>query len=97
MMLSDYRCHEHGVFEALTDGHCDEAPCTVCGALSPWTPSAVSGKVQTATVSTGRSDPRPHPGIMDTRAIADGMPVKEWKRERSKYWRDRRHREGKEL
>lgn len=37
-------------------------------------------------VSMGKSDERPHDGILDTRAIADGMPLKEWKAKRKEYW-----------
>lgn len=47
------------------------------------------------SVSTGKSDERPHSGIMDTRALADGMPVKEWKAKRSKMWRDKDIAENK--
>lgn len=55
-------------------------PHRVCGTPSDRAISAPLPKVQLATVTRGKSDPPPA-NVIDTRPLADGMPVKEWRRQ----------------
>lgn len=48
-------------------------------------------------VVRGKSDERPHEGILDTRALAEGMPRSEWRAKRAAYWRDKDLAENKKL
>lgn len=80
-ITNEYRCADHGLFSRREPCNEDETPrpCPTCGSASPYTISAVVGRVQSWSVSTGKSE-RP-PNALDTRAIADGQPTGEWKRE----------------
>lgn len=84
MILLDFECSEHGRFESLEPRPGpDEVPCPGCGAASPWRVSAVAGRVREGEVTRGKSDEVP-PGAMSTRALADGMPLHEFKAQRRK-------------
>lgn len=101
--LADYECPEHGRFEAAVARPApDTAPCPerqesgecsfpcVRGFESPWRISAPgSVLVRRGEVVQGKVDA--HPGdhyVMDTRPLADGMPLKEFKERRAKVHRD---------
>lgn len=90
LVLADFRCPEHDVFEALVSRESDAAPCPTCGASSPWSPSPIVGRVKLGEVQQGKFEPPPTPGALDTRALADGMPYREWKAQRDKYRRDQK-------
>lgn len=96
MILADFRCEEHGVFEAIADSGADATSCPECGASSPWSPSPVRGRVKLGEVSQGKFEPPPSPGALDTRALADGMPYTEWKAKREKQHKERYRRSVKE-
>lgn len=107
LILADFRCPEHGVFEATVPrNESDAAPCPTrvsipadgfypsggeraCGISSPWTPSPVHGRLKLGDVEKGSFEPPPSPGALDTRALADGMPLHEWKKKRAEQRRDR--------
>lgn len=97
-ITNEYRCAAHGLFalrEPCNDAE-DPRSCPTCGAPSPYTISAVVGRVQSWSVSTGSSE-RP-PWALDTRAIADGQATGEWKRETAeKIHTEHRDRVLKEL
>ena len=118
LVVAEYRCPVHGVFEATVernelgdapDEHCcpaipdcyaaiDQEEFTVptCALISPWTPSAPKPKIwskpATAAVRGGDMKDRP-PGMLDTRALADGMPYGEWQKKQAEAQRARRHQE----
>lgn len=99
--LADYECPDHGRFEALVSRPApDKAPCPArweagpcsgpCGYESPWRISAPGAvRARRGEVVQGKVDP--HPGdhyVMDTRPLADGMPMAEFKARRAKVHRD---------
>lgn len=91
-ILAEYACPRHGVFEELVERPSpDYMPCPECNDVSPWTITvAPAFKPQYGAVHTGKVDDAPSPHAVDTRAIADGMPVTEWRELRAKKRRERR-------
>ena len=97
----DYRCQKCSTtFESFEDrtappevlpcqSHCDGEAVRIFSAPS-------IGTNWLGSVNRGKSDERP-PGVMDTRALADGKPLSEWKAERKAYWRDKDLAENKKL
>lgn len=67
-----------------------------CGLASPWRISSPHPKVLSvpcfAAVRGGDMKDRP-PGMLDTRKLADGQSMKEWKGEREKERLERRHQQ----
>jgi hypothetical protein len=108
LMLAEYRCPVHGVFEALVtrDERGDPPPDRWCphgdGQLpcwmtSPWTISAPAIHTQfVVSASQGKSAPKPHAEVLDTRPLAEGRK-KEWRQHRKKLREERRHKRVKEL
>lgn len=125
MILADFRCPVHGVFEQIADRDADEVPCPVieqdnmvttavdadagtievadlfsqgrpCGLPSPWSPSAVFGRMQEVTATRGKSDPKPHPMAMDTMELGEGRSYNDWKKERRKRWREHDYKRRKD-
>lgn len=88
----EFLCDSHGRFEARIPRRDpgDTAPCPECGASSLWSPSSAPAvKLQLVTAgSMGKTEPRPHAGVMDTRPMAEGQRYGAWKRDRAKYWQD---------
>lgn len=60
-------------------------------AISAVAPKVLSVPV-TATVRGGDMKERP-PGMLDTRPLADGMPMSEWRKVQKKHQEERRHKE----
>lgn len=58
-----------------------------CGLEAEHVISAISGHVKRGEVTRGRNDEKPTPLALDTEALADGMPLKEWKARRQAMWR----------
>ena len=59
-----------------------------CGSVADRVLSAPLPKLQLATVTRGKSDPPP-PNAIDTRPLAAGMPVSEWRQKYRKTPRGR--------
>lgn len=106
LIVADYECPEHGRFEAtmLRDANGDPpvtAACPLrwdgdgCCAISPWRPTAPQLKRDSvpcyAEVRGGDTERRP--GMLDTRALAEGMPRKEWKAKQAAARQERRHQQ----
>jgi hypothetical protein len=100
----DYECPTCGCFEASPRR--DEAGdppaterCPSCGAVSVWRPSAALGRVKLGEVMQGKvMDYPPGAVCMDTRPLADGMPVHEWRAKQEAITRDinlKRHRDAR--
>lgn len=91
-----FLCDAHGYFDVRTRE--DAARCPECGDACEWAlDRAPVGKVQLVTaVSMGKTEARPHAGIMDTRSIADGQRFSGWKRDRASYWEGVRQRKVRE-
>lgn len=85
-----YACAEHGAFELVVDiaTSADPRPCPSCGAASERTVDAAALKVPVGALVRGKYATDRHPMAMDTRPIADGMPVQEFKAMRAKQWAD---------
>ncbi len=109
LICNEYMCPEHGRFDALVErDDSDFAPCPVmyaiarlseleirCGNRSPWCISAPLVKPQYGAVSQGKVSSAPVPLALDTQALADGMPMAEWKARRAKLWNNEdRNRRG---
>lgn len=94
-------CPVDGYFDVRTRD--DHADCPTCGAACPWSLDAAPiGRTPIVSAgSMGKSDARPHAGIMNTRSLAEGQRHSQWKAERRKYWEDvdrahvKRIREGR--
>lgn len=94
----DFRCEEHGVFEATVPRHeSDATPCPVCGSSSPWTPSPVTGKVKRFEVARGGWQKPEHPGWLDTRELGEGQSWHEFQEKRQKIRDQEREREISKL
>lgn len=92
LVLADFRCAEHGVFEATAARDADVAPCPTCGASAPWSPSVVMGRVAEVSAVQGKHAPKPHRYAMDTRPLGEGQTYKEWRAERKKIREALRHK-----
>lgn len=91
-VLADFRCPEHGVFEATVPrDQSDDAPCPTCGTSSPWSPSAVLGRVQEVSAVQGKWAPKPNKYAMDTTSLGEGQTYKEWRAGRRKLWEEKRN------
>lgn len=68
--------------------------CTECGELRVLADSAPHPKVLSVPCSAvsfgGDMKDRP-PGMLDTRPLAEGMPMKEWRKVQDKHREERRH------
>ena len=89
--MYDFQCDDHGVFDRLVDRRDDvqSAKCD-CGAECPRVLSANRGRVRRGEVTRGKSDELPSQ-VMDTRPLADGMPLHEFREARAKKRKDERH------
>lgn len=86
----EYECPEHGPFEIVVDlaTSRDPRPCPECGAASERTLSTnLVTTVCPYSFVRGKSDPPPNPMVMDTRPLAEGMPLKEWRKKNRAKWR----------
>ncbi len=111
LLMAEYRCPVHGVFEVLVERDANgdppaEAMCTVavgwggevpCDEPAPWTISAPPVHTQFVVFAThGRNDAKPNRDALDTRPLAEGRK-KEWRINRNKLREERRHKRVKEL
>lgn len=108
LTLREYRCPEHGVFEALVPRDAgDEQPCPATGKMDEpgfgyWLCQAPSPRCFTSapavhtqfvvSVVRGKDDPKPHPNAMDLRPLAEGQKMHEWRAERAQHWERDRQR-----
>ena len=94
-VLKDYRCAVCGViFESLEERG---QGALHCGAGAIPVMSAVRGRVKLASVDHGHrgaASDRP-PGALDTRGLADGMTVSDWRHAQTRGHLDRRYRQIK--
>jgi len=89
VICNEYCCPKHGRFDCLVDTPAPDAvDCPECEMPSPWVISAPYGRLKRGEVTQGRVAEPEHPGQMDTRPLADGMPLNEWKKQREKVRRD---------
>lgn len=75
-------------------GYDESGVAVACGQWSPYAISAPKTKVDsmpcTAVVRGGDMKERP-PGMLDTRPLAEGMPMSEWRKVQKKHQEERRH------
>lgn len=69
----------------------------VCGKPSPWSPSAITCRVKLAEVTRGKVEKPPTPHALDTRDLAEGMPINEWRAKRDKLRKERRRKQVREM
>lgn len=99
LVSREYLCPTHGVFDDLvTSPPPEEHACPACGTPSSRSVSAPAVHTQfVVSGSRGKNDAKPHHRSMDTRPLAEGMPLSEWKRERAKVWDEVRHERIKKM
>lgn len=83
----EYLCPTHGAFDLVVDlaTSRDPRPCPECGAASERTLEANIVARVANTFKRGKRDEM-SPLATTTEAIADGMPVEEWRSQRAKLW-----------
>jgi hypothetical protein len=70
---------------------------STCGYPCPWTMTqAPPGRVRATEVVRGKADPAPTPHALDTRALAEGMDLGEFKERRARMWNDVEYKQFKE-
>lgn len=88
MILRDYECTPCGRrFELLEerDAVLTEHFCSACGGAAFYVISPPHVKIPCFSgATTGKSDPPP-PGAFDTRPIAEGQSIREWRADRRKF------------
>jgi len=100
-LACEYMCPEHGRFDALVDRNsAGDPPASVvcpmnCELEAEHVISAPMGRVRLTEVARGKADDKPTPLALDTQALADGMPMKEWKARRASMWRTHDYAEFK--
>ena len=100
LIVVDYRCEPCGVsWESIEER---PAPARVlhvaCGKKAERIMSAAKARVVTVPptpVSRGKSDPPPSHRSVDTRPIADGTKLKDWRASRREMWRAERRAQVK--
>lgn len=100
LVSRDYQCATCDVTfdDTVTNPPPATIVCPVCSGPAQLTISAPAvHTLFTVGVTRGRNDAKPHPDAMDTRAIAEGQPIHEWKAERKKVWEQDRKRRLKEM
>lgn len=103
LIASEYMCPEHGRFDQLLVDPPDEMPCPgdteydPCGRDCPWVISAPKPKVLSipcyAAVRGGDTERRP--GMLDTRPLAEGQSMTDWRKDQDKGREARRYDELK--
>jgi hypothetical protein len=92
-VLLEFRCRHCGArIESLED-RAQPAQTIAhagCGGLADRTISAVRSLTVWGSVSRGAREEPPSPGCLDTRPLADGMPLREWRAKQRAYRRDQR-------
>lgn len=91
---NDYECPTHGRFDATVPREEDEnpQPCPVCNEPSPWRFPAPMGRMEFVTVVRGKSDGPRHRRDLDTRSLANGQSLSEFRAARRKMWAEERRR-----
>lgn len=98
MIVREYLCPDHGRFEIIESRNTATDPgraCPDCGAIAEWVISAPKTKTTWASVERGGVADAPVPWALDTRPLAEGMPLGEFRAKRAKEHNDRRHAEIK--
>ena len=97
-ILKDFLCDNCGPCSALAPRDIDGIPCPDgCGAIARWVISAPFVGPERATVDRGSVQRAENPKWLDTRALAEGMSLKEFRAKRAKAQEERRHAEAKEF
>lgn len=101
LVVAEYRCEACGDFEETLQRDAngdppDVCPCPGCGEPAAWTISAPQMQVWSvpcvATVRGGDMTDRP-PGMLDTRPLAEGMKMSEWRKQQAQHRIRRRHKQ----
>lgn len=99
-IIHEYLCPYHGRFELEVERASvpDSVECPEprdddpmpCGLDSPWSPSGITSRVKPGEVVRGKVETTGLPAdvCMSTQALADGMPLAEFKAQRAKLHAD---------
>jgi hypothetical protein len=77
VILSDFSCARHGVFELLADASAESVACPKCSAISRWVPSPIRFKVA-ISATRGNHDKPEHKGWLDTSNLEEGQSYDDW-------------------
>ena len=98
-LLSAYACSSCGPFESLElrSSPSPTRPCPDCASPGDLVEYAgfqtVNHDNRITAVATGKSDAHDNPNMLDTRPLAEGMPMKEWRAKQDKARVERRHKQ----
>lgn len=96
--LLDFACPNCGPFSAMADRDCEGTLCIDdCGAIAERIISAPFVGPEKATVDRGPVQRAENPKWLDTRALAEGMPLSEFRAMRAKRQEERRQAESREF
>ena len=90
MILADWECPVHGLFEFVSAPDADAVPCPACGASSPWRPAPLHGRVKRVEVVRGKWQKPERPTYYNTQALGEGQDLHEWREDRAKVWDEKR-------
>lgn len=96
-MLQDFLCDDCGPISTIAPRDVDSTPCPDCGKPARWVISAPRVAIPIAEVVRGGVAKPDSPMYLDTRPLAEGMPLTEWKARRQKLYEERRWKESKKL
>jgi hypothetical protein len=99
LILVEYVCDGCAErYESLEERPAPSRVLHACGCSAERVLSAPKPKIVTVRptpVSRGRYEERPGPRAMDTRALADGASMDEFKAKRRKVWQEQRYQQVK--
>lgn len=97
-ILLEYACRQCGSRQESLQSRSAPAkslPHPPCGCAARADRALSAPKVKTVwceAVSMGKSDPKPSPGCLDTRSIADGESPHEWRKRQNAYRHEQRRK-----
>lgn len=99
LVRHEYLCPACGRFErdVPRESVPDVVLCEDCGAVSPWSPSVVTCRVRMVEATRGKSEAKPTATTLDTRALAEGMPMQEWRAKRAAMREEKRRKRVREF
>lgn len=90
---SEAKCPAVGLYRYEDDELDGDEPCERTSPFAVSAPTPLKDSVPcTAVVRGGDMKERP-PGMLDTRPLAEGMPLSEWKKVQKKHQEERRHQQ----
>jgi hypothetical protein len=94
----EFLCDEHGHFDAVVQPDDeDAAPCPECGAISPWSPTQLQGRVKRFEVARGKWEKPERKTWLDTRNLGEGQDLIDFRDDREAIREEQRKAEVMQL